>query len=248
MKKSIKTYLVQFVLLGIAFQWRLSFDTRPQVLGVLWGSIAASATASFNLTYIPQFIGFTIATVPTSFQINVQGDGVIFNLDGNGLTGMSNIRSAGIITNTYVFQIADGLINGKNGQVTIANATAAQLDIYAWSKDPGSLYMTYLTQRALQSSGISLRKFAYAAFPSAGASDNFTIQYNTGITQINLRSEATFGIQYTQNQATTRYNLDNIAPATIDTVTYLPTTDQNVYVMQYQAAKGVVNSAVIAKG
>lgn len=245
--KNIKTYLVQIVLFGVALQWKIRYDNRP-VLGVLWGSIAASASASFNITYVPQFIGFTIATIPTSFQINVQGDGVIFNLDGTGLTNMSNIRLAGVIANTYVFQVADGLINGKNGTVTIANATAAQLDVYAWSKDVGSMYMTYLTQNALLNSGILLKDFAYAAFPSAGTADSFTIKYASGITQVNLRNEQAFGLGYTQNVVTTRYNIDNIAPATVKELTYIPTTSQNVYVMQYQPAKGTVNAALIAKG
>lgn len=250
MKSLIKIFwIITLPLLGaVAIRYELKYNPRARVLGVLWGSIAASVTQTFNVTYVPQFIGFTIATVPTSFVINVQGDGVIFNLDGNGLTSMSNIRLVGVVANTYVFQLANGLINGKNGSVTIANATAAQLDVYAWSKDQGNIYMTYLTQNALLNSGISLRKFAYAAFPSAGAADSFTIEYNSGITQVNLRLEEQFGIGYTQNTATARYNLDNIAPAIIDTVTYIPTASQNVYIMQYQAAKGTVNASVVAKG
>jgi hypothetical protein len=221
---------------------------KTMALGILWGSIAASVTQTFNVTYIPQFIGFTIATIPTAFSINVQGDGVIFNMDGNGLTSMSNIRLVGVVANTYVYQLANGLINGKNASVTIANATAAQLDVYAWSKDQGNIYMSYLTQNALLNSGITLQDFAYAAFPSAGAADSFTIEYNSKITQVNLRLEEQFAIGYTQNVATARYNIDNIAPSLVKKVTYIPTTSQNVYVMQYQAAKGTVNAAVVAKG
>lgn len=221
---------------------------------VVWGTIAASSAGSFNITYVPQFIGFTIASAPTSFQINVQGDGVVFNLDANGCTSMSNIRLVGIVSNTYVFQLADGLINGKNGTVTITNSAAATLTVNAWSKDVGSMYMVYMTQNALASSGIKLRKFAYAAFPSAAAADSFTIEYNETvrgagrITQVSTRDDLNFGLGYTQNQVTSRYNIDNIAPAQIDSVTFIPVAAQNVYVMNYQSAKGVVNAAVIAKG
>lgn len=217
-------------------------------LNLLWGSIAASSTQSFNVTYIPEWIAFTIGTVPTSFQINVQGDGITFNLDGTGLTNMKNIRTVSQITNGYLFQLANGLINGKNATVTIANAAAATLNIYGWSNQPGNMYMTYLTQKALANSGISLRKFAYAAFPSAGTADIFQLEYNSGVTQLSYRDDLAYMLQYTQANVGSVYNFDNIAPTIIDTLTFTPTADQSVYVMQYQASKGVVNSAVIANG
>jgi hypothetical protein len=234
--------------------WAGHGSSGYESLAVLWGSVAASSSGSFNITYVPQFIGFTIASAPTSFQINVQGDGVTFNLDANGCTSMSNIRCVGVVGNTYVFQLADGLINGKNGTVTITNSAAAILNVQAWSKDVGSMYMVYMTQNALASSGIKLQKFAYAAFPNAAAADSFTIEYNPSfrngekITQVSGRDDLNFALQYTQSQVTSRYNIDNIAPAMLDAVTFIPAAAQNVYVMNYQAAKGTVNAAVIAKG
>lgn len=223
-------------------------DVDPMIQqAVIWGSVAASVAGTFNITYIPQFISFTIASAPTSFQINVQGDGVIFNLDANGVTGMSNIRAVGVIGNTYMFQLADGLINGKNGTVTITNSAAATLNVNCWSKDVGSMYMVYATQNALTQSGIQLNKFAYAAFPSAAAADSFTLEYNSGITQVATRDDLNANLQWTQNQVTSRYNIDNIAPAMMKKVTFIPVAAQNVYVMNYQAATGVVNAAVLAK-
>lgn len=217
-------------------------------LALVWGTIGASTTGSFNITFVPQFIGFTASSAPSAFTINVLGDGVTFNLDTNGMTAMRNIRFIGIVNNQYVFQLANGLINGKNGVVTVTNTVAGTLTINCWSRNWGDMYYTYLTQRALQNSGINLRKFAYAAFPSAGAADSFTIEYNNGLNQISLRDDLNLHLGYTQNQVASNYNVDNIAPAMVDTLTYIPTTDQNVYVMQYQAAKGAVNAAVVAKG
>lgn len=235
---------------GFATLWLTSMQASAVGLMVayLWGSVAASTSGSFNITYVPQYIGFTIASAPTSFIINVQGDGVIFNLDANGNTVMKNIRMIGVVSNTYIFQLANGLINGKNGTVTITNAAAAQLDVYAWSQQPGNYYMTYLTQNALASSGIQLTKFAYAGFPSAAAADLWTISYKTGLTQNAQRNDLINQIGYTQNETTTKYAIDNVAPAIVDSVTFIPAAAQNVYVMQYQAAQGTVNSAVIAKG
>lgn len=218
------------------------------VHAILWGSIAASVAGSFNITYVPQFIGFTVTSAPTAFTINVQGDGVTFNLDATGATNMNGIRYLGIVSNQYVFQIADGLINGKNGTVTITNAAAAQLDIYAWSKQPGSFYYTYLTQNALLNSGVVIDNFAYLALPSIAATDSVTIEYNTGVTQISTRPDLAYAIGYKQNINAAKYAIDNIAPATVRRVTFIPGASQNVYAMIYQAQKGTVNSALIARG
>jgi hypothetical protein len=213
----------------------------------LWGSIAASASGSFNITYVPQFIGFSITSAPTSFQINVQGDGIIFNLDATGSTNMNGIRYLGVIANQYVFQIADGLINGKNGSVTITNAAAAQLDIYQWNKQPGSFYFTYLTQQALASSGVVVKDFAYLAMPSIAAADPLTIEYATGITQVSNRLDIGFALGYKQNVSAIRYAIDNIAPSTVKQVTLNPAAAQNVYAMTYQSQKGTVSSSLISK-
>lgn len=215
---------------------------------ILWGSIAASVAGSFNITYVPQFIGFTVTSAPTAFTINVQGDGVTFNLDATGITNMNGIRYLGIVSNQYVFQIADGLINGKNGTVTITNAAAAQLDIYAWSKSPGSFYYTYLTQNALLNSGVVVNNFAYLALPSIAATDTVTIEYNTGVTQVSTRPDLAYALGYKQNISAARYAIDNIAPATVRQVTFIPAASQNVYAMIYQAQKGTVNSALVARG
>lgn len=235
------------VFASLSLMWAIGND---DVIGgcsmaIIWGSIAASVAGSFNITYVPQFIGFTISSAPTSFVINVQGDGVTFNLDATGITNMANIRYLGVISNQYVFQIADGLINGKNGTVTITNAAAAQLDVYAWSKQPGSFYNTYLTQNALANSGFELQNFAYAAFPSAAAGDSFTLEYSTGITQVSNRLDLAYALGYKQNISAAAYRIDNIAPATLKKVTFIPAAAQNIYAMKYQSQAGTVSASLM---
>lgn len=215
---------------------------------VLWGSIAASVAGSFNITYVPQFIGFTVTSAPTSFQINVEGDGLTFNLDATGITAMNGIRYLGIVSNQYVFQIADGLINGKNGIVTITNAAAAQLDIYAWNKQPGSFYYTYMVQNALLNSGVVIQDFAYLALPSIAAVDQLTIEYSTGVTQTSTRPDIAYALGYKQNINAAKYAIDNIAPATVNRLTFIPAASQNIYAMLYQNQRGTVTSALITKG
>lgn len=238
------------ILLPLITSLALLFSGHPaegMVMANLWGSVAASVAGSFNITYVPQFIGFSITSAPTSFQINVQGDGIIFNLDATGITNMNGIRYLGIVANQYVFQIADGLINGKNGSVTITNAAAAQLDIYQWNKQPGSFYYTYLTQQALASSGVVVKDFAYLTMPSIAAADQLTIEYSTGITQVSNRNDIAFALGYKQNINAAKYGIDNIAPATAKQVTLNPVAAQNVYAMTYQSQKGTVSSSLISK-
>lgn len=241
--------VVLILISSLVILWTLAHPTAENItLAILWGSIPASTAASFNITYVPQFIGFTVTSAPTSFQINVQGDGVVFNLDATGVTNMNGIRYLGIVSNQYVFQIADGLINGKNGTVTITNAAAAQLDIYAWSKQPGSFYYTYLTQNALLNSGVVINNFAYLALPSIAATDSVTIEYNNGVTQISTRPDLAYALGYKRNVNAAVYAIDNVAPATVRQVTFIPGASQNVYALLYQAQKGTVNAALVAKG
>jgi len=217
-------------------------------LAALWGSIPASSSASFNSTFVPQWISFIATTVPTLFQIQVQGDGIIFNLDGAGLTNMNGIRTIGLPTNGFLYQLSDGLINGKNVTVTITNAVAAQLDIYYDSFAPGSFYCTTLIQNALLNSGFVLEKFAYAAFPSAGATDLFQVQFTNGIVQTMNRLDLQNLLSYKQNSVQTRYNIDNVSPAIVKTVTIIPVASQNVYAMWYQPQRGSVDASVTQRG
>lgn len=232
--------------LGLYSMYELSHPSGSggPAMAVLLGSIAASVQGTFNLTYVPQFIGFTVTSAPTFMQINMQGDGLIFNLDATGQTAMKNIRQVANISNVYVYQIASGLINGKNGTLTITNAAAAQLDVYGWSFDRGDMYCTYNSQNALASSGIQLNDFAYAAFPSLAANDVINVTWASGITQTLNRLELQYGLVYKQNNASGIYNIDNIDPANVSQLTLNPVAAQNVYVMQYQSAKGAVSSAV----
>lgn len=237
---------LMILLSNLAMLWCVGHGMEGEGVAMawLWASIPASSTATVNFTYIPQFISFTISSAPTAVQINVQGDGLTFNLDATGVTNMNGVRQLGAVTNKYLFQIADGLINGKNGSITVTNAAAAVLNIEGYSMDPGTMYFTHLTQNALANSGFILDNFAYAAFPSAAATDLFVLEYRNGITQNSYRDDLNSMLFYKQNTLASRYNFDNIAPSTIKRITFTPAATQNFYVMKYQSSSGTVNSAV----
>ena len=209
-------------------------------LGYVWGTIPASSTASFQFTSIPQFIEFTATTVPTSFQIEINGVGFLFNLDGAGLNNMTHIRHMNRVANTYIFQLADGLILGKQGTVTIANAVAGTLTINAFSPvKRGTTYMVYGRISVLAGATVLLKKFAYGAFPSAATTDRFTIAYKDGSVDNVSREEVNVYLTNTQGSVfTSAYNIDNISPARIDNLQFTGTAAQTGYAMRYSAARG----------
>lgn len=211
------------------------------MVAVVWGTVGASTTGTFTFNYVPQFIEFVAATSPSLVQINVNGDGMVFNLDTNGLSAMTHIRSFSRVTNSYLFQLADGLLNNKNGSVTITTGVSA-VTVRAWSPvKQGSFYMTFNPAQALASQAYNLSKFAYASFPSTAATDAYQIAYNDNSLDNVTREELQVQLGYTENTGITKYAIDNISPARMSLVSFTPTAAQTFYVMKYQPASGIIN-------
>lgn len=225
---------------------------------MLLAQIPATTQSTFNTTFVPQFIllrgvnGQALAGDLT-ISVNVQGDGVIMNLDPDGVDAMSNINqflsSASRDTVGRVFQMAEGLVNGKNTFWTIDNQDAAAVNVYGWSKQKlATFWLTYLTQLNLANSGTDYTKFAYIAIPGATAADNFSVLYNDGTMNANitLRELAADNAYF---QSTDQFALNNINPARVKLFTYIPSaTNRNAYILKYQSITGAVDAAAVARG
>lgn len=222
---------------------------------MLLGSIAAGATTTFNTTFIPQFITIrgaagAVLTGDVIGQINVQGDGVIFNLDAAGVDAMANIRQFGIQASVdsagKAFQLSNGLVNGKNCYWTFTNNDAAAIDIYGYSKEKkGNFYVTYMTQLCLANSGVDFTKFGFLAIPAATAAESITVMYNDGTVSVISINELRSDLLYSQTQLVTA--IDNIDPARVKMVTYIPAANRNAYLTRYQPVSGNVDSAALAR-
>lgn len=219
---------------------------------MLLGTIGAGATVTFNTQFIPQFIVFRGAaggdiTGNVSGLINVEGDGVIFNLPTTaGFDAMANIHQYNLLTaqvaaDGRVFQLTNGIVANKASYWTFTNTDAAAVNVYGWSKQKkGDVYFTYGTQAALQNSGTIYNKFAYLAIPAFGATDTMTITYNDGAVDANLSAvELRADSAYFQSVA--QIAVDNINPARVKEVFYLPTATRDTFLMRYQAVAGYVN-------
>lgn len=194
-------------------------------------SIAASSTETKSLDYCPEIITFVASTVPTSIKIEVEGE-VIFSLDGTGITNLNAIRCVGELpANQYVFQIADGRIEGSTS-FTIANAVASALDIYGWYNSRGSMFVKHQMQKAFANVTKTIVDIAYASFPSAAATDTFTVTFADGTSALMLRTELEALLAMTQEVSATRYSIDNYE-RTIKRIDFLGAADQSIYFTKY---------------
>lgn len=206
-------------------------------------TLVASTTTTWNMQWLPQFLFFVATTVPTMFKVTVFGDGVIADLDGNGLDALSSIKHVDGVTNGYMINLADGIIKGKTVEISITNAVAGTVDVYGIVLEDGDIYVQSLRQQVLAASGAEIRDFAYIAFPSAAAGDRWHITFEDGITHTFERAELEALLSLEENtNGSTKYNIDNL-DGTIRVVQFLPAATQTIYVVQFTAASGPAPSS-----
>lgn len=201
--------------------------------------LVASTTTTWNMTWLPEYFFFVAATVPTMFKVSVFGDGVIADLDGDGLDALNSIKHIGQVTNGYMIQLADGIIKGKNVEVSITNAVATTVDVYGIVLEDGDIYVQSLRQQALAASGVDITDFAYACFPSAATGDVWNITFEDGTTHKFERAELNALLCLEENPVGNKYNIDNI-DGTITLVQFIPAATQTIYILQYAPVGGVL--------
>jgi len=205
-------------------------------------TLGAGVTTTIQVTYLPQFIGFTIATVPTSISIRVLGDGTTMDLNANGLTALEGFMQLGAIANNLTYAIADGLIVGKNVEITIVNADAAGFNLYGWSFKRGANYLVYQRQTILANSGVDFTDFSFLAIQAPGATDQFTLSYEDGTTENATLNEIQFALQYVQNtQGATL--IDNTSAGLVK-VNVLPAAQRVAFMGKWQPVGNIENAPI----
>lgn len=251
--KSLTTLQTVLMLFGAGLTV-LGFTIDPIAGGsyaVLLGTLTtgAAVVTTFNTTYVPKFVSYVAATQLTGLKITVQGDGVIFDSDANGLDSAGVIRQFGQLSNQYQITLSNGLISGKNVIWEFTNSAAQTPSVYVSSDEtpaPGrAMYLQLLRQAVLANSGQNFTDFATLAFPSIAAADVVNILYNDGTQQQFNRAEILAYLQYTQNVVSSRYTIDNFA-GRIKTVNILAGSAQTAYVQRWVPAVkgGMVNQSV----
>jgi hypothetical protein len=243
------------MVLGSAFTFGLmaveyaSAGTPGVYTAVALGTLTTGDTVvtTFNTTYVPKFIQYAAATQLDGIKITVQGDGVIFDSDTEGLNSAGVLRQFGQVTNGFLITIANGFIPGKNVIWEFTNSAAQTPVIYVSSDETAQkpMYLQMLRQAVLANSGQNFTDFATLALPSLGASDVINILYNDGTQQQFNRAELGAYLQFTQNVIGTRYTIDNFA-GRIKLVNVIAASAQTAYVQRWVSAApgGMLNQSV----
>lgn len=217
---------------------------HAQIIGVV-GSGVGVVTNLPTQNYVPQFLYFEIATVPQQIKVNVNGDGLILDLDAAGLSAMRNIRSNGSPTNGYLLQLGNGLVKNKNLDIQVTNGVAAAFTVYAINGNevvdrPVYMVTTGITINASQS--FDLSQFTYSAIPSMAASDILNLIGNKrtlggrvtgGRFSTKQELETLRGLlQLTENNSTaSKIAIDNY-DGTWQGLNFTPNAQQRIYVQR----------------
>ena len=231
-----------FIALGVIAMVQPETDFLQAVLlGAVAGGVGTSTT--IQLTYLPQYIGFTAASTPQSIRVTVLGDGTSVDLDENGIDQLNGFETFGLATNQYTLPLADGLIKGKNVEITIVGNNVAGFNLYGWNKAQGRNYFVYQRQTILANSGVRFNKFGLLAVASPGADDQFRVTYQDGTVDDVTLNEIQYDVSYFQNGTgvTLINNLDQI----VKDVNIIPSAQRVAYLMRFQPAVGELDNAPV---
>jgi hypothetical protein len=225
-----------------------NFVSHAVALGVL--TTAANVVTTFNTTYIPKTFYYSAATQLTGVKITVQGDGVIFDSDANGLNHAGVSRVLGQLTNGFLFRLTNGFISNKNVIWEFTNSAAQTPTVYVDSDETPARgqekYLQLLRQAVLANSGQNFSDFATLSLPSLAAGDTINILYRDGTQQQLNRVDIQAKLQWLQNVVNTPvYTIDNFAQ-TIKTVNIIAGAAQTAYIQRWVAPSGggMINQTV----
>jgi len=189
---------------------------------------------TIRLNFLPQWINYVAATALKGLRVIVQGDGVICDLDENGIKGVSGIRRYGAVANSYMIPLSDGLIPGKVVDLVFTNSAAQTPDIYGFSTSTGSHYVVSQRQTVLAASGITINNFAHLAIIANATTDRITIGFKDGTLQEFVSEELKNWYTLYSNE-TDSYCIDNIE-GNIDYVRIIPAADRVIVWTKYAEA------------
>lgn len=207
------------------------------------GTIASGVgtVTTFQLAFLPERLRFIAATQLTAIKVNILGEGVICDLDANGITSIGKMQMMGDVTNGYQIPLADGLIPAKNVEITITNSAAVAVDLYAESTNKGGkAYVQCLRSTAFASTPVDLTKFSYLGLQNAAASDQIDITYQDGTINKTEFAELPFILALMQNSVATPKGIDNTL-GLISKVRFIPNATQIIYIVNIKLTQAGVN-------
>lgn len=190
-----------------------------------------TVVTTINLNYLPQYLYFIASTALKGLKVNVAGDGIIVDLDQDGIKVVSGIRRFGAVANSYLVPLADGFVPNKVVTLTFTNSAAQTPAVYGFSMQKGSMYFTSLQQTALSSSGVTFDNFAHLGIESMATTDTLTVEFRDGLSQ-DFESTELLGVYTLYSNETDSYNIDNVEQG-IKRVKLIPAADRTVVVSRW---------------
>jgi len=200
-----------------------------------------STAYTINATFVPQYLYFNVAVAPSALKVSVFGDGVITDLDANGVLFVQGLRMNGRVTNGWVVPLADGFIPNKNVEIVYTTGSAVAVDIYGISLRKGSVYVQCLRQTALANSGVSVKKFAALGLMNGATADVINITYSDGLSQKVAFEELKPTMGLYASDINSMIGIDNI-DAEISEVMFTPNATQVIHVVKYATQNDVKQS------
>jgi len=202
-------------------------------IGTLTTGVGVVTT--INLNYLPQYLQFLATTQLTGLKVTVHGEGVLMDLDADGITALSGVRRFGNVTNVMLMALADGFIANKNVELVFTNSAAQTPDVYGFSLQKGSAYVKSVRVKAFANSQVTFENFGFLGFQStlSDTADILTIRFVDGhiqqITGTELKMLCTLFMNETDG-----FVIDNVE-GEIDEVTLVAGADRLAYVLSYVA-------------
>lgn len=215
-------------------------DSYTMATALVTLTTGAGVVTSVNLSFLPERLAYASATQLQGVKVTVQGDGVVFDSDANGLTHAGVSRVIGQVTNNYVLTLSNSLIKNKNVLFEFTNGAAATPTVYydSDSTSTGStgdlaLFLQMMKVPILVG-GNDFSDFYALHLPSLAATDTLTITYRDGTVQSGVtRADLQYKLGYLQSVVNTPiYTIDNAAQS-IKAVTVVAGSAQTGYLQRW---------------
>jgi len=207
-------------------------------IGTLTTGVGVVTT--FNLNYCPEILHFAAATALTALKVTIEGQGVICDLDSDGIIAAGALFEKGAVTNGYKVALADGFIGKKNTVISITNSAAQTPSVYGFKTGEGTVFYKSEIQKVFAGQEQLFDNFFALAIPDwATGSDQFNITDRKGFTDNWEPEDARALISLTTGivkNTDADFYINNLAQVW-SKVRYQPAADTNAYKFSYLAVK-----------
>jgi hypothetical protein len=257
MKLLFKFSMVALGVAAIFFPDFLSLvdsDSLDIMQAVILFPLVGGATTTQTVQTLPQYL-----IIPgglgrvTAMRVSVLGESELLNIEGSGVVALlAQYRKQSVpnygTNNGVVVPLANGLIRGKNVQISITLSAGANLTCQGASYGRGNVYIQTLQQIVLQNSGQVFDRFAMLGVFTPNSGDTFDVSFNDGGSdrwEGNLLAQLTtmYQAQGDSNTGDDFAYIDN-AGREIDKVTVIPSGSNRTVILMRYADVGGLGAAV----